>query len=250
MDLAVHSSKDMPAELPSGLAIAGVLERADPRDAIILPAARGATGMSFEQLTGVVSAGTRIGTSSVRRSAQLRSLFPAADFAPIRGNVDTRLRKLDEGQCDLLVMAAAGLTRLDYGARISAFVPTDICVPAPGQGIIAVETRVDDHRIATLVARISHAPTRAQLDAERALVRGLGGGCQMPIGAYADIRQGALAMTGIVSSVDGARAVRANVDGSLDAAEELGADLARRLLDLGAAPLLAEAGGPLSSRPQ
>jgi hydroxymethylbilane synthase len=243
VDVAVHSSKDMPADLPPGLSIAAVLERADPRDAIILPASRLTPPASFTDIAASLAPDARIGTSSVRRSAQLRRVFPSASFIPIRGNVDTRLRKLDDGQCDLLVMAAAGLNRLEYGGRISAVVPIEVCVPAPGQGIIAVETRADDRRTCDVVAAIDHAGTRARLDAERALVRGLGGGCQMPIGGFADIGPAGLAITGMVSSLDGDRSVRARAEGRPDEAAAVGADLARQLLDLGAGDLLAEAAG-------
>ena len=161
IDLAVHSSKDMPAVLPDGLEVGAVLEREDPRDALVMPVGKGS--FSGDDVK-------RIGTGSVRRIAQLRARFPHALFENVRGNLDTRLRKLDAGEYDLLVLAAAGLRRLGFTSRISALVPLDECVPAPGQGIIAIEVRGDDASTRRIVTKIADADALAALDAERALV--------------------------------------------------------------------------------
>src|SRR5688572_10667435 len=196
IDLAVHSSKDMPAVLPDGLALGAVLPRADARDAMVLPAPD--PTMPLEEIVRRLGQAPRIGTSSVRRTAQLMRLFPSARFDPIRGNLDTRLRKLDAGEYDVLVLAAAGLSRLGHNDRISAVLPPGTCVPAPGQGIIAVEVRGNDEKAASVVKTINDAAAAAALTAERAVVTRLGGGCQMPIGAYAAESGGALVLTAIV----------------------------------------------------
>src|SRR6476661_5932500 len=169
VDLAVHSSKDMPAVLPDQLVIGAVLEREDPRDAIVLPRVVD-TPLSVEELVRELGRAPRIGTSSVRRVTQLTRLFPGAHFLPIRGNLDTRLRKLDSGGFDAIVLASAGLRRLRHAARISALIPVDVCVPAPGQGIIAVEIRQDDQRAAQVVAVFNDADAAIALRAERAVV--------------------------------------------------------------------------------
>src|SRR6185503_416391 len=189
IDLAVHSSKDMPAVLPDGLAIAAVLPRADPHDAVVLPASRQETTSTIGELVAVLGQTPSIGTGSVRRVAQLRRLFPGARFTPIRGNLETRLRKLDTGEHDALVLAAAGLRRLGFGARISLTLPASACVPAPGQGIVAVEIRDDAEAVRRVVAPIDDAAAGAALRAERALVEALGGGCQTPIGAVATLME-------------------------------------------------------------
>jgi hydroxymethylbilane synthase len=249
IDLAVHSSKDMPVILPEGLRIAAVLAREDARDAVILPAGIGevrlkpdsaAKGMSVEELVSLLGNEPRIGTSSVRRTAQLARLFPHASFVPIRGNLGTRLRKLDTGDYDALVLASAGLIRLQQRARISAMLPISASVPAPGQGIIAVEIRANDDRVAAAVAGIDDAPARAALEAERAVVVKLGGGCQMPIGAHAAVNGSALALNAIVLSLDGARALRAEATGATTEARRLGTAIADDLLSQGAADILAD----------
>jgi hydroxymethylbilane synthase len=249
IDLAVHSSKDMPVILPDGLAIAAVLPREDARDAVILPASRAplqrsddpsAVGIALEALTALLGASPRIGTSSVRRTAQLTRMFSGAAFLPIRGNLGTRLRKLDEGGCDALVLASAGLVRLQHRARISAVLPVAECVPAPGQGIIAVEIRADAARVADIVAAIDDPLSRAALEAERAVVARLGGGCQMPVGAHAEVSSGSLNLTAVVLSMDGARAVRAESRGSLSDPGAVGAAAADVLLSQGAGEILAE----------
>src|SRR5688500_5623697 len=206
VDLAVHSSKDMPALLPAGLALGAVLPREDARDAVVLPQSRlkpapttaapttdetvvgaGFSRLSLDDVIRELGREPKIGTSSIRRTAQLTRLFPGAQFLPIRGNLDTRLRKLDAGEYDALVLAAAGLRRLGREARISVALSADACVPAPGQGIIAVEVRTGDGDVCDVVTHIDDPSAAAALTAERTVVTRLGGGCQMPIGAYADV---------------------------------------------------------------
>ena len=254
IDLAVHSSKDMPAVLPDGLAIGAVLPREDPRDAVVLPVRLKAdttddvvsgfsrTVESLESLVALLGRAPSIGTGSVRRIAQLSRLFPGARFTPIRGNLDTRLRKLDSGEHDALVLAAAGLTRLGCAARIAFTLPVKACVPAPGQGIVAVEIREDDERTRQAVAIIDDEDASAALRAERSLVEALGGGCQTPVGALAS-RAGndELDLVAAVVSLDGARAVQAQGRGHVGEAAELGRRIAAELLARGAADILSEA---------
>src|SRR5262245_2157513 len=231
----------MPAVLPEGLAIAGVLPREDPRDALVLPAGHDVE-QDLDRIRHALGGTPRIGTSSVRRIAQLTSFTSGGQFLPVRGNLDTRLRKLDSGDYDALVLAAAGLRRLERGERISALLPVELCVPAPGQGIIAIEIREDDDRAAALVGAIDDAPAAVALKAERAVVDRLGGGCQMPIGAFAHATShDALSITSLVVSLDGSRAVRATVQGSVQAPEQLGRQAADELLAKGAESILADA---------
>lgn len=238
IDLAVHSSKDMPAVLPDGLDVAATLPREDARDALVLPAGSGPADM--EAVLRQLGPSARLGTSSVRRVAQLRRLMPSASYLPIRGNLDTRLRKLDSGGFDAIVLACAGLNRLRHGQRISAPLSVRACVPAPGQGIIAVEIRTRDERTRQLVASIDDGTSRAALDAERAVVTSLGGGCQMPIGAHAAIEGSALMLTAVVVSLDGERLVTSNVEGPASEAFAIGTRAARDLLARGAREILDE----------
>jgi len=265
IDLAVHSSKDMPAVLPAGLMLGAVLPRADARDAVVLPivagALRGTRPTSEEGTRGTseyvgrvprsgpaelqeivrrLGPSPRIGTSSVRRTAQLARVFPGARFAPIRGNLDTRLRKVDAGEFDALVLAAAGLIRLGHERRISVALPPDACVPAPGQGIIAVEVREDDGKTTSVVKQINDPVALSALTAERAVVTRLGGGCQMPIGAYASESAEGLTLTAIVISVDGSKTARADAHGPLGDAALVGTRAAEELLARGAGEILAE----------
>jgi hydroxymethylbilane synthase len=235
--------------LPDGLAIAGVLPREDARDAVVLPAdgskvrrktdASDAT-ISFDELVSRLGANPRIGTSSVRRTAQLARLFPGATFLPIRGNLGTRLRKVDEGQFDAIVLASAGLIRLQHRARISTALPIPACVPAPGQGIIAMEVRSGDESVTEVVRAIDHAPARAELDAERTVVAKLGGGCQMPIGAHAHVSDETISVMAVVLSLDGARAIRAESRGLMSESRRAGTAAADDLLAQGADEILAD----------
>jgi hydroxymethylbilane synthase len=256
VDAAVHSAKDMPADLPRGLVIGGVLEREDPRDALVLPHRRDlglgtkdATATSRQDLQSASETESlvsspqslrgRIGTGSIRRIAQLRAAWTEARFEPTRGNVDTRLRKLDDGQFDALVLAAAGLKRLGFGDRISSLIPLSQCVPAPGQGTIAIEIRADDRRARAAVASLNHEATAIALEAERAVVDGIGGGCQLPLGAVAIVADGAVDLQTVVIAPDGSRIARARLQGAAShprdlgrrAADELAAAGAREILD-------------------
>jgi hydroxymethylbilane synthase len=232
----------MPALLPDGLAIAAVLPRADPHDAVVLPASRQETTSTIGKLVAVLGQTPSIGTGSVRRVAQLRRLFPGARFTPIRGNLETRLRKLDTGEHDALVLAAAGLRRLGFGARISFTLPASACVPAPGQGIVAVEIRDDAEAVRRVVAPIDDAAAGAALRAERALVEALGGGCQTPIGAVATLLENeTIEIVAVVVTVDGGRALRTTASGPLADAAAIGVRAARQLMAEGAGDILAEA---------
>jgi hydroxymethylbilane synthase len=236
VDLAVHSAKDMPATLPEGLEIAATLPREDPRDALVLP-----QGAAPRELTGVLAAlvhEPRIATSSVRRSAQLAALLPGARFTPIRGNVDTRLRKLEEGGCDALVLASAGMRRLGFGHRITAAIPVDYCVPAPGQGIVAVEIRADDSLTRSRLQNIDDGASGVALAAERALVAALGGGCQLPLGGVALHDNGHLDMHAVVITPDGARAIKRRGRGIASDPAGLGTRLADELAAAGAMDIL------------
>ncbi len=242
VDLAVHSSKDMPALLPDGLEIAGVLEREDPRDAFVLPASKASPIGTLEDLIATLGQSPSIGTASVRRVALLTRLFPSAKFAPMRGNLDTRLRKLDEGDHDAIVLAAAGLRRLGFGSRISFTLPLSACVPAPGQGIIAIEIRSGDERVRRAVDAITDRTTAEALDAERGVVDALGGGCQTPIGALATpLRDNQLELVAAVVALDGSRMMRTVVHGPRSEARALGVRAASDLMAQGAGDILEEA---------
>ena len=239
IDLAVHSCKDMPAVLPEGLEISAALPREDPRDVLVLPQAAGAVS-SLDELLGRIGPRARVGTSSVRRVAELSRLMPDARFEPIRGNLDTRLRKLDRGDYDLLVLAAAGMRRLGFAGRISLTLPVEACVPAPGQGAVIVETRSGDQAAGSALAPISDPRTAAAIAAERALVAALGGGCQTPIGAVALSVGEDLAMHAVVVSLDGSRVVRGEDRGPAAAAIRLGERVGARLIADGALVILDE----------
>ena len=243
IDLAVHSSKDMPAILPDGLAIGAVLRRESPLDAVVFPRIPLSSSLtSIDNLVSALGQTPSIGTSSVRRIAQLTRLLPNARFEPIRGNLDTRLRKLDGGQYDALVLAAAGLMRLGFADRISMTLPAAACVPAPGQGIVAIEIRADDRRVHEAVAAIDDADAAAALTAERAVIERLGGGCQTPVGALATpMDEDAIELVAVVVSIDGSRAVREQSRGSRRDAAALGEAVGSRLLANGADEILAEA---------
>ncbi|PYQ75504.1 MAG: hydroxymethylbilane synthase [Acidobacteria bacterium] len=246
VDLAVHSSKDMPAVLPEALTIAAVLPREDPLDAVVLPLGsirlRPPSIASIDDLVAALGRSPAIGTGSVRRIAQLTRLFPGARFTPIRGNLDTRLRKLDEGVHDALVLAAAGLRRLGFASRISLTLPAAACVPAPGQGIVAIEVRDGDDDTRRAVVHIDDRAAGAALKAERAVVKALGGGCQTPIGALATPEDGdTLQLVAVVVALDGSRAVRRHARGPRERAAALGASVGAQLLADGAGDILADA---------
>ncbi|MPY88329.1 MAG: hydroxymethylbilane synthase [Luteitalea sp.] len=238
IDLAVHSAKDMSATLPDELALGAVLPREDPRDALVLPQARGATAPDAHLQT-LLGARPRIGTSSVRRVAQLHRAFPDAMFGAIRGNVDTRLRKLDEGQFDAIVLAAAGLRRLGFDDRISALISPDVCLPAPGQGIIAIQTLASRNDLRECLTLLNDADAWAALEAEHALVAALGGGCQIPLGALAHfVDHETLELSAVVTSLDEEHEVRAVGFGRREEAANLGGRVADQLLAGGAGTIL------------
>src|SRR5688572_10229153 len=234
IDIAVHSAKDMPAVLPDGLTIAATVPREDPRDAFVLPpASHGDVASALAALGRPAN----IGTSSVRRIAQLLAVFPGATFTPIRGNVDTRLRKLDAGEYDALVLAAAGLRRLGYAGRISQLLALDTCIPAPGQGIIAVETR-GEFAADPVWRAIDDARAAASFVAERAVVSALGGGCQLPLGAIAVHEGSDLDLQAVVAAPDGSRSIRRSARGAAERPDQLGLRVAEALADAGAIDIL------------
>jgi hydroxymethylbilane synthase len=233
IDLAVHSLKDLPTTVLDGLALPAICKRDDPRDALVLPPKQ-TSATTLETL----AKGSTVGTSSPRRLAQLKWLRPDLIFKDLRGNVDTRLRKLDEGQYDALVLACAGLRRLQLDARISAALTTEQMLPAVGQGALAIETRAADAEAIEIARRLDHKFTRIACTAERSLLRQLGGGCQLPIAAHAVVRDKRIRLDGLVADADGKEIVRERASGGLDEAEELGRLLGEQLLANGARELL------------
>jgi hydroxymethylbilane synthase len=236
VDVAVHSLKDLPTVTPEGLAITATPEREDPRDALVLRAGAETKADSLKAL----AEGAVVGTSSLRRIAQLKHLRPDVRIKDLRGNVDTRLRKLDEGEYDALILASAGLRRLGFGGRISAAIGQGEMLSAVGQGSLGVETRADGGETNALVSRLDDPRTRAAVLAERALLRSLGGGCQVPIAAHATVEGGRLRIDGLVAALDGTRVLREGLDGDAAEAARVGEELAAKLLDRGAGELLDE----------
>lgn len=228
-DIAVHSMKDVPAVLPPGLVIAAVLERGDARDAFV--SARHATLAALPR-------GARVGTSSLRRQSQLLAARPDVTAVLLRGNVETRVRKLDAGEYDAILLAIAGLERLGLAGRIRERLTPEQMLPAVGQGVIGIECRVADSRIRTLLAPLEHAPTRTCLAAERAFAARLGGSCQSPIAGHATLSDGSLTLRGLVASPDGKQLFADLQVGAPRDAEPIGRALAERVLMTGAGPLL------------
>jgi hydroxymethylbilane synthase len=228
-DIAVHSMKDLPADLAAGLAIGAVLERADARDALVAGAAS-----RLEDLPRAA----RVGTSSLRRQAQLLAARPDLKIQALRGNVDTRVRRLDAGEMDAIVLACAGLIRLGLEQRISARLDASICLPAVAQGVIGIECRDADLRALSLVAGLDHDATRIAMLAERAFAHRLGGSCQSPIAAHAELQGRRLILDGLVAEPDGSRLLRDRQVGSIDDPAALGIELAERILAAGAGLLL------------
>jgi hydroxymethylbilane synthase len=238
VDLAVHSAKDVPSELPEGLAIVGVPERADARDSLCSARTRDDAAEVAGGLDELPEGG-RVGTSSLRRRAQLLGARPDLDVRELRGNVDTRLTRLAEGDYDALVLAAAGLARL--GRREGVAIPIDQMTPAPGQGCLALEARKGDERAAALAGRVTDGDSLVRLTAERAVVAGLDASCRTPVGAHAELLDGALSVTAFVGLPDGSAWVRDSLAGDPAGAARLGGDVAGRLLAAGAADVLAAA---------
>ncbi len=230
IDFAVHSAKDLPSRVPPDLAIAAFLERVDPRDVLISHAG------SLHELP----ARARVGTSSLRRVSLIHAVRPDVETLDLRGNVDTRLRKLDAGDYDAIVLAGAGLLRLGLEARVTQWLPADSFIPSPGQGALAIEARADDAELRALVRPLAHAPTEAALTAERAFLAELGVGCAAAVGAHAMVSPaGHLTVTAMIGAPDG-RSVRGHDAGLTTAATQLGASLAERLLATGGRELVAE----------
>ena len=234
IDLAVHSLKDLPTILPEGLAISAICKRDDPRDALVVrDELKARDGSIFNLPEQAV-----VGTSSQRRVAQLKSLRSDVVVKDVRGNVDTRLRKLDEGQYDALILASAGLRRLELEDRINAAISAEEMVPAVGQGAIAIETRADDEFTLAMTSGLDHRETRLACLAERAFLRSLGGGCQFPIAGHAVIENEEMRLVGLVAMPDGSKILRDQLSGPQDNAEEIGSSLAERLIERGANSLL------------
>ncbi|HEY0082385.1 MAG TPA: hydroxymethylbilane synthase [Pyrinomonadaceae bacterium] len=234
IDLAVHSLKDLPTTLPDNLAISAITEREDARDALILREGVAAANNSLRDLPH----GAVVGTSSLRRQAQLKHLRTDVSIKDLRGNVDTRLRKLDEGGYDAIILASAGLRRLGFERRINASITHAEMLPAVGQGALGIETRADDKRTAALVSLLEHAPTRAACTAERALLFALGGGCQVPIAAHAVVSGDTLQLDALVAALDGGRVIRESLEDETGHAARAGEALAARLRTRGADELL------------
>jgi hydroxymethylbilane synthase len=238
IDIAVHSLKDLPTRLPDGLTLAAVLARADPRDALVAP-----PGTRLADLPP----GSRIGTSSMRRRAQVLAYRPELTMLDVRGNVPTRVARLDRGEYDALVLARAGLQRLGLDARVAEVIEPGIVVPAPGQGALAIQARSGDVRVAELLRGLDHRPSRLATTAERALLARLEGGCQAPVGALGILADDVLTLTGVVASLNGRRVVRGRGQAIVRTeaeAEASGFRLAERLLQQGAAEILAEVRSP------
>jgi hydroxymethylbilane synthase len=229
IDLAVHSMKDMPAEIPTDLMIGAVPLREAPQDILI---------SRSEQKLIDMPEGALVGTSSLRRAAQLRHIRPDITIADLRGNLDTRLKKLDQGKYDAIVLAAAGIKRLGFERRISQIIDTDTMLPAVGQGALCIEIRDKNPRIESIVGILNHRPTYIAITAERAFLHHLEGGCQVPIAAHALIKENHVSITGLVAAIDGSILIKETHIGKIEDATNVGITLAQKLLDQGAGPIL------------
>lgn len=232
IDFAVHSLKDLPTNLPEGLALAAITERENPADALVVHE------KFKDKQIDTLPAGTVVGTSSLRRLAQLRHKFPHLTFKDVRGNLNTRLAKLDAGEYDALILAAAGLQRLGMGDRIHQIIPKEVSLHAVGQGALGIECRADDTELISLLKAIEHPETRDRCLAERSFLRSLEGGCQVPIGVNTEIDGDNLTLIGVVASVDGQKLVKDTVSGAASDAESLGIELAKLLRNQGAQEVL------------
>jgi hydroxymethylbilane synthase len=229
VDLAVHSLKDVPTELAPEFVLAAIMKREDPRDAFI--------SVKYSSLDEL-PLGAKVGTSSLRRQCQLKALRPDLEIFPLRGNVDTRLRKLESGEYDAIILAAAGVHRLGLDKHVRSRIAADVMCPAVGQGALAIETRRDDEQTRSLLEFLNHADTRLAIECERALLGSLGGGCQVPIGAYAEKHGGKLHLRAMVGHPDGSIVLREQADGA--DADKLGRQVAQTLLQRGADKILTE----------
>lgn len=230
IDLAVHSLKDMPTVLPEGLCLTAITERANSGDAFVSNKYN-----SIEELPE----GSVLGTSSLRRRAQLLARRPDLKIVDLRGNVDTRLKKLDEGQMDAIILAAAGLTRLGHADRIKEIIPQSYCLPAVGQGALAIECRTDNFKVRQMLDFLNDTATKQATDAERAFLGLLEGGCQVPIGVHAEVNEGRIAMEAVIASLDGSTVLRDTAEGNAADAVTLGRALGQKMLDNGGREILA-----------
>ncbi len=234
VDIAVHSIKDVPAELPYGLSIPFFPEREDPSDAFL--------SVKYEKLEDIPE-GSKVGTGSLRRSSQLLNKRPDIEIVPIRGNVDTRINKLESGELDAILLAASGLNRLGLSSNIRQLLPPLDFIPAVGQGALGLEVRTDDVDCNKILKFLNHSETALAVRAERAFLNRLEGGCQVPIGAYAFIEDNTIVIQGMVSELDGSRIIRNSLTGTCEQPEQAGETLAARLLDMGADRILDEVYG-------
>lgn len=239
VDLAVHSLKDLPTEVPPGFEIAAITKRENPRDVFV--------SKNFRRIEDLPH-GARVGTSSLRRQAQLKAMRPDLDIHPLRGNVDTRLRKLESGEYDAIILAAAGVTRLGLTALVKQIIPAEIMCPAAGQGALGIEIRAGDANIRQRVAFLDEAAARTTTTAERALLNKLGGGCQVPIGAFAEVRDGRVYLQGVVARPDGTEVLREAREGTDPQA--LGDAVGETLLRRGGEAILQEVYGQAAAAPQ
>jgi hydroxymethylbilane synthase len=230
IDIAVHSMKDVPTEFPDGLGIQCITEREDPRDALI----------SLHTGFNSLPSGARIGTSALRRQAQLLKIRPDLEMVVIRGNVETRISKLQTEGLDGVILAAAGLKRLGFTNRVTEYLPVELSLPAIGQGALGIECRLDDGPVMEAIGFLNHTETSQAVRAERALLWRCEGGCQVPIAAYGEVRDGNLKLSGFIASVDGKKSVRGSISGPADRHEKLGIDLAEKLLAEGGREILSE----------
>lgn len=231
VDLAVHSLKDMPTVLPEGLCLTAITTRANVGDAFVSN-----QYASFSELPQ----GAVLGTSSLRRKAQLLAVRPDLKIVDLRGNVDTRLRKLDEGQMDAIILAAAGLERLGHADRIREIIPTTVCLPAVGQGALAIECRSDNKEVRDMLAFLNNLPTKQATDAERAFLGLIEGGCQVPIGVYAEVENDNVKIEAVIASLDGSKVLRNNITGPAVNAADLGRKLGQQMLAEGGEQILAD----------
>ena len=229
IDLAVHSMKDVPGEIPAGLTFAAIMKREDVRDVLV---SRGK--IKFESLPR----GARIGTGSQRRGAQLKAFMPDLEIVPLRGNIDTRLKKIETENLTGVVLAAAGIKRLGYVETVTQFLPTEIMLPAVGQGALGLQVRESDADLISLCAKLNHHPTAVEVTAERSYLKALGGGCRLPIAAYGLIENGRLTLEGLVAAPNGTSWARDKVWGELNEAEAMGRKLADMILEKGGRELL------------
>lgn len=231
IDLAVHSMKDVPVDFPAGLEIGAMPEREDPRDILVSKDKR-----KIEELPR----GATIGTGSLRRKCQMGNLLPDIKIVPLRGNLDTRIKKIERENLDGIILAAAGIRRMGWMHRVSQFIPIEVMLPAAGQGALGIEIRADDDELREMLTHLDHAPTRREVSAERAFLKRLGGGCQLPIAAYAKEMGSDIVLRGLLGNPDGSRLLVEELKGPAAEGERLGVEMAERILSRGGHALLAE----------